>query len=169
MTTLLLTGVPRIRKTTALRRVVDVLASRAVYGDLTEEVRQHGQRTGFRMASLDERSAMLARIGAASPDHVRHDGVDLDALERLAIPTLALESTRRGVPADEFGRMECFSPRFTGGDAHAARCGGCSSRPLRRRPRQQVREHEAVALRHHGAWRHARAAATTATHPARKP
>ena len=45
---LLLTGVPGIGKTTVIRDVARVLPAGSLRGFCTQEMREHGRRTGFR-------------------------------------------------------------------------------------------------------------------------
>jgi hypothetical protein len=55
-------------KTTLVQKVVDALQKNGltVQGFYTEEVRQHGKRTGFDVATLDGTRGALARVGYAS-------------------------------------------------------------------------------------------------------
>ena len=46
---LLLTGVPGIGKTTVIRRAADRLKGRRLGGFYTEEIREQGDRRGFRL------------------------------------------------------------------------------------------------------------------------
>ena len=106
---LLLSGVPGVGKSTVLRNVKRLLGPRPLRGFLTEEVRNaRGQRLGFQIESFDGRSARLADVSSRSPDRVGRYGVDVGALERVAVPALALDE-RAVYLIDEIGQMECLS------------------------------------------------------------
>src|SRR5438270_2405121 len=110
---LLLTGVPGVGKTTVLRRVKDRLAGRQLRGFLTDEIRSsRGDRLGFRIETLDGRTARLAGVGLRSTDRVGRYGVDVGALDAVAVPALALEEGAIYL-VDEIGKMECLSGAFT--------------------------------------------------------
>ena len=110
---LLLTGVPGVGKTTVLRRVKDRLAGRQLRGFLTDEIRnRRGARLGFRIETLDGRTARLAGVGLRSTDRVGRYSVDVGALDAVAVPALVLEE-RAIYLIDEIGKMECLSRAFT--------------------------------------------------------
>jgi nucleoside-triphosphatase len=107
---LLVTGRHGVGKTTLLESVLEQLrgmSSRA--GFTTAEVCDpSGQRTGFRILTVEGKEAELARVGFRSPVRVGRYGVNLEAFERLALPELA----RRDIDLiviDEIGKMECVS------------------------------------------------------------
>ncbi|HEX5042256.1 MAG TPA: nucleoside-triphosphatase [Candidatus Polarisedimenticolaceae bacterium] len=106
------TGDPGCGKTTAMRRVVERLASLPMSGFLTEEVRENGARTGFRGVTLDGKVFTLARAGAAGDFRVGPYGVMLEELEAVGVPALRPAPETRLVVVDEVGKMEAFSPGF---------------------------------------------------------
>ncbi|HKD42021.1 MAG TPA: nucleoside-triphosphatase [Myxococcaceae bacterium] len=109
---LLLSGVPGVGKSTVLRKVKQLLGQSPLRGFLTDEVRNaRGQRLGFQIESIDGRSARLADVSSRSPDRVGRYGVDVAALERVAVPALALDE-RAVYLVDEIGKMECLSSAF---------------------------------------------------------
>lgn len=124
---LLLVGKPGVGKTTIVEQVVSRLRDDGwrLSGFFTREVRAaSGERTGFKIITLDAAEGELARIGLDSlprsfqrgPARARFGrvgryGVNLAELERLALPQLR----RRDVDLiviDEIGKMECASARF---------------------------------------------------------
>ena len=110
---LLITGVPGVGKTTVMRRVKGLLAGKRIRGFLTDEIRdERGERLGFQIETLDGQIARLAGVGLRSPNRVGRYGVDLDALNAVAVPALTLEE-RAIYLIDEIGKMECLSGAFT--------------------------------------------------------
>jgi nucleoside-triphosphatase len=108
---LLLTGAPGSGKTTVLRRVAERLSDLPIRGFLTREIRQAGERVGFRIETFDGDSAVFAHVRIQSPHRVSKYGVDLPTLDRVVEEQL--ERIRSGVVLiDEIGKMECLSPRF---------------------------------------------------------
>ncbi len=62
---LLLTGPPGVGKTTVLRRAADELSDLEIRGFVTEEIREAGQRVGFRIETLtaSRMSWLMSRSG----------------------------------------------------------------------------------------------------------
>ena len=111
---LLLTGRPGLGKTTAIRRVVAQLGPRAG-GFYTEEIREAGQRTGFRLVALDGPEGILAAVNISGPDRVGKYGVHRADLDRVGVAALerAIEQPDVSVVVvDEIGKMELVSPAF---------------------------------------------------------
>jgi nucleoside-triphosphatase len=108
---LLLTGPPGIGKTTVMRRSAEQLSDLTIRGFTTGEIREAGQRVGFRIDTFDGATAILAHVEIRSPHRVGKYGVDLAALDRIAADQL---SPDRGdvVFIDEIGKMETFSRKF---------------------------------------------------------
>lgn len=107
----LLTGLPRSGKTTAVQRVVAGFPGRAA-GFYTREVRQHGRRVGFEIVTLDGQTTLLSHVDFAGPHRVGRYGVDLDHLHQVALPAMAPTPGIDLIVVDEIGKMECLSPRF---------------------------------------------------------
>jgi nucleoside-triphosphatase len=111
-TALLLTGPPGVGKTTVMRRVAEAVGDLRIAGFTTDELRAGRTRIGFRLVTFEGRSAVLARVGLASRHHVGRYAVDIDALERTALDTLAVNDAVDVYLVDEIGKMECLSARF---------------------------------------------------------
>jgi nucleoside-triphosphatase len=110
---LLVEARPGAGKTTAFRRLAELLSERcvAVAGFTTEELRERGKRVGFAVEALDGERATLAHVELSGPPRVGRYGVDLESFEGIALP--ALRAPRRGVVLiDELGKMELASEPF---------------------------------------------------------
>lgn len=110
---LLITGKPGVGKTTLVKTVsAQLRGSLRLAGFTTAEVRDpSGQRTGFRILTVEGKQAELARVGFRSSVHVGRYGVNLEAFERLALPELDRRDADL-IVIDEIGKMECASDRF---------------------------------------------------------
>lgn len=110
MSTVLIEARPGAGKTTALQRVATLLreSEQSIAGFLTEEIRNHGRRVGFAIEDLasGERTT-LAHVELPGPPRVGRYGVDLDQLERLAVPALRVDAD--AILIDELGKMELAS------------------------------------------------------------
>ena len=109
----LLVGRPGIGKTTLIKRLAQALRGRPIDGFLTEELREHGQRLGFWLSSLDGRQALLARKGMVGPHRVGDYTVNVAVLDDVAVGILRRAMGRALVLfIDEIGAMELCSQAF---------------------------------------------------------
>lgn len=109
---LLLTGVPGVGKTTVIRSVARRLAGRLLAGFYTEELREHGQRQGFRLVGFGGEQGVIAHVDFSSGHRVGKYGVDVAGVDRLAAATLRPADPGTVYLVDEIGKMECLSARF---------------------------------------------------------
>lgn len=108
---ILLTGNPGVGKTTVVLRLLELLAGKArVAGFYTGEIRERGQRLGFRATALGGASVDLSRTSFRGKPRVGRYGVDVEAFEALVLPELSRPADL--VVIDEIGKMECLSERF---------------------------------------------------------
>ena len=113
-TNLLITGRPRVGKTTLIKRLAQHLGAAAA-GFTTGEIREGGGRVGFSIESLDGRQGILARQGLRSPYTLGRYGVDVDAMDRIGTAALKRAIADAGVSyviVDEIGKMEEYSKAF---------------------------------------------------------
>jgi nucleoside-triphosphatase len=103
---------PGAGKTTAMRRLVELLRDRdlALTGFSTAEVREDRRRVGFSIETVGGERGVLAHVDHPGPPRVGRYGVDLAEFERLALPALAAPADI--VVIDELGKMELASSAF---------------------------------------------------------
>ena len=81
---LLLTGTPGIGKTTVIRRVVAQLELRQLRGFYTKEIREGGQRRGFRLLGFQGQERVIAHTAFPKSHRVGKYGVDVAAIDEAA-------------------------------------------------------------------------------------
>jgi len=110
--TILLTGRPRVGKTTIIKDVVRRLPGQAG-GFYTEEMGERGRRQGFKIVTLDGREGILAHVGIKSRMRVSKYGVNLADLEHVGVASIREALAQKDyVVIDEVGKMELFSQAF---------------------------------------------------------
>ena len=109
---LLLTGKPGTGKTALIKETLTETEVKAG-GFYTEEIRIGGVRQGFRIVTLDGKEVILAHVSISSPYRVSKYKVDVDSLDKIAVPALhqALKESDL-IVIDEVGKMELLSPQF---------------------------------------------------------
>ncbi|MBI5480462.1 MAG: hypothetical protein HY906_16495 [Deltaproteobacteria bacterium] len=95
-----------------LRQVSAALSGRPIRGFLTDEIREHGVRVGFTIASFDGTAATLAHVRSRSTHRVGRYGVDVAALDDIVGSALARDPAPDVHVVDEIGKMECLSTSF---------------------------------------------------------
>ncbi|WP_411551919.1 nucleoside-triphosphatase [Paenibacillus lautus] len=112
-TAFLVTGKPRMGKTTMIKKLIHHLGSDLCGGFYTEEITNAGERIGFRCVAVDGESVEIANV--ESPSHIRvgRYGVDVEKFEDFAIHKLreAL-SSKKIIVIDEMGFMQMLSASF---------------------------------------------------------
>ncbi|MFX1603336.1 MAG: NTPase [Promethearchaeota archaeon] len=110
---ILLTSRPGMGKTTVIRRIVDELGVEKAEGFWSNEIRERNRRVGFEITTLSGRRGVLAHVELAGRPRVGKYGVNVEDIERVAIPALirARESNRI-IVIDEIASMELCSRRF---------------------------------------------------------
>ncbi len=108
----LLTGLPGCGKTTLIKELISEINIEKK-GFYTEEIREKGQRTGFRIITLSGKQAILAHKDFESTYRVSKYGVSISNLENIGVKEI--EEALKGnflIVIDEIGKMELFSERF---------------------------------------------------------
>ena len=94
-----------------IRRVANGLQPKGLRGFYTEEVREAGERRGFRLVSLKGGARMIAHTDFPKHQRVSKYGVDVEAIDKAAA-LLAPDPNASVYLVDEIGKMECLSARF---------------------------------------------------------
>lgn len=84
-----------------------------VGGFISEDIREKGERVGFRIRTLGGKEGILAHKDIKSPWRVGKYGVNVKDIEEIGVR--AIEEAIRDsdiVVIDEIGKMELFSPLF---------------------------------------------------------
>ena len=63
---ILLTAQPRTGKSTAIKKIINMLGPNNYKGFSTEEIREDGERVGFRINTLSGKQPLLAHINIKS-------------------------------------------------------------------------------------------------------
>jgi len=110
---LLVTGPPRVGKTTLIKKVLQSVNKNWMSGFITAEIREKGRRVGFRIETLDGKRGILSHIRGDGKYRVGKYVVDIPAFERVALPSTDPDSSgAQLIVIDEIGKMECFSLVF---------------------------------------------------------
>jgi len=111
---ILVTGSPRVGKTTLIKKIINRLSHSYVIGGFyTHEKRESGKRTGFYITDFSGNQMIIADVNSNSPYRVGKYGVNVEAFEKIGVP--ALEDANENadlVIIDEIGKMEMFSQKF---------------------------------------------------------
>ena len=81
-------------------------------GFFTSEIREKGQRVGFSIETLDGKKGILAHINNEGPIKVGRYGVNIEDINRIAVPSMVCSRPYEIVVIDEIGKMECLSRLF---------------------------------------------------------
>jgi nucleoside-triphosphatase len=109
---ILFTGRPGCGKTTLIKRIVNKL-EQAAGGFYTLEIRERGERVGFKIVTIDGKEAVFAHVNFDTSQRLGKYGLDLSALENIGIEAVrAAVRARQLVVIDEIGPMEIRSAIF---------------------------------------------------------
>ena len=108
---ILVTGPPRIGKSTLIERIVSRIQG-PVTGFFTREIRERGKRVGFSIFTLDGKTGVLAHQDIKGPFSVGRYGVNLKDIDQIAVPSMRPSGSGVIVVIDEIGKMECLSSLF---------------------------------------------------------
>ncbi|MGD7049448.1 hypothetical protein FZC83_15590 [Rossellomorea marisflavi] len=109
----LLSGKPRIGKSTLIKQIIHEIGVGRCGGFYTEEVTNFDDRIGFRCVSMDGESVDIANVENPSATRVGRYGVNVEEFDLYAKDILqgALR-TKDIIVIDEIGYMQMFSHSF---------------------------------------------------------
>ena len=107
----LFTGAPGCGKSTLIEKIVK-RSRGSKTGFFTKEIREKGHRVGFALKTLEGKQGVLAHKDIDSPFRVGKYGVNVDDIDRIAVPSMIPDKEDQMVVIDEIGKMECFSIPF---------------------------------------------------------
>jgi nucleoside-triphosphatase THEP1 len=108
---ILFTGLPGCGKSTVIEKIVQRI-NRPSTGFFTREIRDRGRRVGFSITTLNGQYGILAHIDIRSHIRVGKYGVNIQDIDKIAVPSMLPENDNVILVVDEIGKMECFSGLF---------------------------------------------------------
>lgn len=107
-----ITGKPGCGKTSLIMEILKEHCLEAG-GFYTQEIREKGQRLGFKIIALDGKEGILAHANIKSPYQVSKYKVNIKDLEEIGVGSI-LEAVEKNkvIIIDEIGKMEMFSEKF---------------------------------------------------------
>jgi len=109
---LLITGLPRVGKTTLIRKLSEALKDFHPVGFYTKEIKEEGDRKGFELIGLEGTRRLLSHKEIESLFRVGRYRVNIESLEGFLSSISFFNSLSRVIILDEIGKMECLSNRF---------------------------------------------------------
>jgi nucleoside-triphosphatase len=112
-TCFLLTGKPRVGKSTAIKRIINRIGPENFGGFYTEEVCNSTNRIGFNCVSLSGESQRIASVDSNSVVRVGRYGVEINTFENIALKAIKESlDTKKITVIDEIGFMQMLSVPF---------------------------------------------------------
>jgi len=114
MKNILITGLPRVGKTTLITTILEELKKKAI-GFVTEEIRENNMRIGFELKTISGQKLLLAsKRNTTSRYRVASYGVYLENVDSIidSLSSRLDEVDYDLIIVDEIGKMELFSSKF---------------------------------------------------------
>jgi nucleoside-triphosphatase THEP1 len=110
---ILLTGEPRVGKTTVIQKIIENLDCE-FSGFYTQEIREGNERPGFKIITFQGIEKILAHVNIKGYPRVSKYGINLQALDSIVSESLekAIQQNKSVFVIDEIGAMEIFSKNF---------------------------------------------------------
>jgi len=111
---ILLTGKPGVGKTTVIKKIIEKY-KKNISGFYTEEIREKGNRVGFRIKNTDGEEGLLSHIDIKSKFKVGKYSVNIRDIDRIGVDSInrALNNDEMDIIViDEIAKMELFSENF---------------------------------------------------------
>ena len=80
---ILLTALPRTGKSTAIKKIIQMLGIKNCGGFFTEEIRERDERVGFMIKTLSGKTGLLSHVNIESEYKISRYGVDLATFEKI--------------------------------------------------------------------------------------
>ena len=112
---ILLTALPRTGKSTAIHKIIQMLGIKNCGGFYTEEIRENGERVGFKIKTLSGKTGLLSHVNIESEYKISRYGVDLATFENICLEELrnAINDEKvKYIIIDEIGPMQLFSEEY---------------------------------------------------------
>lgn len=110
----LLTGKPRVGKSTLIKKLINEIGSETWGGFYTEEITNSiNERIGFRCVSVDGESVEIAHVESPSQTRIGRYGIDIEKFEKFALRVLQEAMTfKKIIVIDEIGFLQMLSLSF---------------------------------------------------------
>ena len=114
---ILITGPPQCGKSTLISELIEYFSKQkfTIYGFLTPEVREHGNRIGFDIIDIySGEKSQLARVGKVNTRFkLGKYKIFIDKFDKFLEKTLNIDKKQVDlIVIDEIGKMELFSEKF---------------------------------------------------------
>ena len=112
---ILLTALPRTGKSTAIHKIIQMLGIKNCGGFYTEEIRENGERVGFRIKTLSGKEGLLSHVNIESEYRISRYSVDLNTFEDICLDELRRAVNDKNIKyiiIDEIGPMQLFSEKY---------------------------------------------------------
>lgn len=109
----LLTGKPRVGKSTLIKNLINEIGFDLCGGFYTEEIRNSNDRIGFRCVSMDGETVEISHVDSPSQIRIGRYGVNVEKFEEFAIRKLnEAMKFKKIIILDEIGFMQMISKPF---------------------------------------------------------
>ena len=110
-----LTAPPKMGKSTAIKKIINMLGAKNCCGFYTKEIIEDGKRVGFKIVTLSGKEGILADVSYDGKYRIGKYGVNLEEFEKVALTELENIINTGGdkyVIIDEIGPMQLFSDKY---------------------------------------------------------
>jgi len=108
-----ITGNPRCGKSTLIQKILDEISDKNLSGIITPEIREHGERQGFKIIDLaSSKEEILASINIKRGPGVSRYRVNIEGIDSIMDKFLESYENSEYVIIDEIGMMEFYSIKF---------------------------------------------------------
>ena len=110
-----LTSPPKTVKSTAIKKIINMLGAKNCCGFYTKEMIEDGQRVGFKIVTLSGKDGILAHVSYYGEYRIGKYGVNLKEFEKVALTELENiinANDNKYVIIDEIGPMQFFSDKY---------------------------------------------------------